>query len=138
MRRRKKNRKKVFIIVLSILLVVVVLFGATMIANYLSHFFPKFNSSKNEKILSPIDSTGSTSLSRAIADKNIKITNLEIATDSGILNGKIVNGPLVYFSQSENVDIQASTLQLILSRLTIDAKKPILIDLRFKKPIVKF
>jgi|SRR3989344_3581693 len=48
------------------------------------------------------------------------------------------DGPIVLFSKEKDVDWQVMSLREILSRLTIDNKKPKKIDFRFDKPIVNF
>lgn len=63
-------------------------------------------------------SSSSARIYTTITDKNDKIT--------------------IVFSSERDIEWQVSSLQSILSRLTIEKKRPTLIDLRFNKPIVKF
>lgn len=77
-------------------------------------------------------------LRKRIEEKGIELSSLEMSSKSALIIGKIKNGPKIYFSEDKDVEWQASSLQLIVSRLTIDNKKPNLIDLRFDKPIVKY
>lgn len=47
-------------------------------------------------------------------------------------------GAHVIFSATKPVDIQVSSLQLMLSRFTIEGKKFSQIDLRFERPVIVF
>lgn len=95
--------------------------------------------SQNKKIINPVVQRPQIDdLRKNIEEKGIELTSLEMSTKSAVIVGKIKNGPKIYFSGDKDVEWQASSLQLIVSRLTIDNKKPNLIDLRFDKPIVKY
>ena len=48
------------------------------------------------------------------------------------------NGQEVFFSSKKNIPTQVSSLQLILSRLTIEGKEFSTLDLRYNKPVVVF
>jgi len=139
MRRKRQNYKKKLILALLLVFFLAIIFLLYQASKTIISILPTINLSKNEKIISPIDNDhGIDSLKQRIQDKNLKISTLKISTESGILVGEIKNGPTVYFSTSKSAESQASSLQLILSRLTIDNNKPTFIDLRFAKPIVKF
>ncbi len=97
-------------------------------------------SNSNVKILKPnVNVGGIAELKREIKAKNIIFDELAESTSSAILIvGKVRDGPKVYFSQNKEADWQVNSLQLILLKLGIDSKKPVLIDLRGARPIVKF
>lgn len=50
----------------------------------------------------------------------------------------LTTGEEVLFSKEKPLDIQLSSLQLVLSQLTIEGKKLQTIDFRFDKPVVLF
>lgn len=119
----------------------VVFFGITLIP-----FFTKIKfTSQSPKIIVPyVGGVDTESLKSKLEDKQIHVESLEISSRSGILTLKIQNGPIVLFSDTDNIDQQISSLQLIIRRLTIDKgtsgniKKPSRIDLRFSNPVVEF
>lgn len=94
----------------------------------------------SEQILKPIGQTTQVSdLAQKLKDKNIIFDELrESSNAASLIIGKVRDGPRVYFSKNIEADWQVNSLQLILLKLTIDNKKPSLIDLRFDHPIVKF
>lgn len=94
----------------------------------------------NEKILRPIGQTTEVSeLAQKLEDKNIIFEELrESSNAADLIIGKVRDGPKVYFSKNIETTWQVNSLRLILLKLTIDNKKPSLIDLRFDHPIVKF
>lgn len=94
----------------------------------------------SEQILKPIGQTTELSeLAQKLKDKNIIFEELrESSNAAALIIGKVRDGPKVYFSKNIEADWQINSLQLILLKLTIDNKKPSLIDLRLDHPIVKF
>lgn len=82
-------------------------------------------------------------LARAKNSNNYDIQSLLIKNNiqfSKIEREKIFikNGGIVYLDLDKNLPSQISSLQLILSRLTIEGKKFKKLDLRFDKPIIEF
>lgn len=69
---------------------------------------------------------------------DIEIEEQKDASASSRFLIKIKNGPYVIFSDTKDLEDQLTLLKSILRRLTIENKKPTLIDLRYNKPIVKF
>lgn len=103
------------------------------------------NQNKNQIIIKPFAyNVGVEGLRTKLEDKHISVDSLEISSRSGVLTLKIHDGPVVLFSDTEDVDQQISSLQLIIRRLTIDKgtsgniRKPSRIDLRFNNPVVQF
>lgn len=73
-----------------------------------------------------------------LLDKDIKIENFEYASGSSTLLLSIVEGPVVYFSDTVVFKEQAEILDKILYSLKSEGKEAKVIDLRYNRPIVKF
>ena len=67
----------------------------------------------------------------------IAFTSVENAKDSTYLVN-LKDGGQVIITQNKNVQNQISSLQLILSRLTIEGKRFKSLDFRYDKPVVVF
>ena len=67
----------------------------------------------------------------------IAFTSVENAKDSTYLVN-LKDGGQVIITQNKNVQNQISSLQLILSRLTIEGKRFKSLDFRYDKPVVLF
>ncbi len=75
---------------------------------------------------------------KSILEKQkIDISSFSVATDSSYLVS-LSDGGIVIFSASKDLAEQARSLQIILSRLTIEGKKFKSLDFRFDKPVVSF
>ncbi len=61
-----------------------------------------------------------------------------IASSDGSFVAKLVNGGEVILSSKKDIKSQLSSLQLIVSRLTIEGKRLRILDFRFDKPVVTF
>lgn len=138
---RRRFRRAVIFFVLCLTLVLVIFF-ATKLTPFLKNL--KFER-QNSTIIRPyVSGISIEALRSKLEDKQIRIDSLEISPRSGILTLKIQDGPVVLFSDTDNIDQQISSLQLIIGRLTIDKgtsgniKKPSRIDLRFRNPVVEF
>lgn len=73
------------------------------------------------------------------AFKNAKISFISISlnTDNS-LEVKLKDGGVVILSSKKDIGSQISSLQLILSRLTIEGKQLKILDFRFDNPVVSF
>lgn len=101
--------------------------------------FVKIGSFREESIIKPVLGLANLEqLSAGLSQKNILMESLAESSSSGLFIGKVKDGPRVYFTQTREAKWQVDSLELILRRLTIDNKKPTLIDFRFDQPIVKF
>ena len=133
----KRRAKKVSTIVLVSLGTLLAIFSLLFVYN---NFIPKItpkSSKAPDKIIKPIGAMITTSqLSKKLNDATINYDSVE-ATEGALLV-RINEGPKVYFSTTEDLNWQMSSLVLILQRLTINNKKPLIVDLRSSKPIVKF
>lgn len=77
------------------------------------------------------------SIQDILSKNNIPFDRVEVASDSSYIVFLKDEGP-VSISAQKNISSQISSLQLILSRLTIEGKKFKSLDLRFDKPIIEF
>lgn len=134
---KRKIKKTIFVVFFGLLMVVV----AVVVFSFSKSFvgiFNKFAVESSEPIVKPLGSfTSPENIETLLNDKNIILESID-ATGSAIIIAKIKGGPRVYFSKTRDGLWQVNSLQLILSKLTIDNKKPNLIDLRSYRPIVKF
>lgn len=132
--RKKKNstfKKKLFILFITIFLLSLSLFTA-----YRYSYLPKH-------IISPLPQNkamyhNSTEELKILLHKNnISFSSIISSSDSAyLLIGP--QGEEIVFSSKKNLDSQVSSLQLILSRLTIEGKGFKRLDLRFDKPVIVF
>lgn len=77
------------------------------------------------------------SIEEILKRSNIHFEKVETATDSSYLVFLKDDGQ-VSLSTKKDIQLQVSSLQVILSRLTIEGKKFKRLDLRFDKPIIEF
>lgn len=77
-----------------------------------------------------------TSLSDMLSKANIKYKKIESKEDS--LTVILSDDSEVIFSSKKDFGNQVSSLQLTLSRLTIDGKKLKSLDFRFDNPVISF
>jgi hypothetical protein len=133
-KRKIKNRFfqkiKIFLIVL---IGALVLFCIAYLAFFL--FLPK-----KELFISPLalqKNTYSNELDDLLQKSGIAFASVESAGDfTYIIN--LRDGGQVVITQNKNVQNQISSLQLILSRLTIEGKRFKSLDFRYDKPVVLF
>lgn len=90
-------------------------------------------------ITSFVEDTSINMIVSKLQTKNITLQDIHLDPDGSTVTGRTdPDGILVYFDRYNIVDWQVDSLQQILSRLTIDNKKPTAIDLRYNKPIVRY
>lgn len=128
-RKRRKTKGGLIIIFLSLLLV------SASITLYYWLGRPTF--------ISPLPKGGLTnssspeSIEALLGESNISFSEVKSSTGSSILV-TLVNGGTVLFSSKKSFKEQVSSLQPILSRLTIEGKRFKNLDLRFDKPSVTY
>lgn len=145
MRRAAKRRtRKGFVLFFSVVFLLIVAIMGIKLLPLAKNLLPQ-NQNKNQTIIRPfVYNINVYDLRTKLEDKQISIDSLEVSSQSGVLTLKIHDGPVVLFSDTEDVDQQISSLQLIIRRLTIDKgtsgniRKPSRIDLRFNNPVVQF
>lgn len=130
---KRKFFRNIPILLLFVVLIFLLVFGLFFLSNFII--------SKQNIFLSPL----------ALV-KNSKDTNVEdLLNKSNMQFVKVEQGPqntdvivhlkdqgIVYLDLKKNPASQISSLQVILSRLTIEGKKFKKLDLRFDKPIIEF
>ena len=138
---RRTVRRNIIKTVLGLLITIVIFSVITLFVFSLKYLLPllKFGSEQKNLIIKPVSElTSKDDLSKVLYDKNFIMESLVESSSSGLIIGKIRGGPKVYFSRNKDAKWQVLSLELILSKLMIDNKKPTLIDLQFEQPIVKF
>lgn len=136
--KRSAREKFLFQIILLCIIVIFlcvgVLFGVQKILN-LSVF-----QGNDKPIIVPVlnDVVTSEDVARAFDKTHLNVEKIANASNSAIFEVKIEDGPTVILSGLRNVTDDVVLVDSILRRLTIENKKPIIIDLRYNKPIVKF
>lgn len=73
-------------------------------------------------------------LKKGLTDKNIEYTAIKPSNGAYIV--ALTNGSEVTFSAKKDIMLQISSLQFILSRLTMEGKLFSRLDLRFDKPVI--
>lgn len=92
-----------------------------------------------DTIIKPVPmKTTITELSKKLNSENIVLVSLSVSSTSGVFVGVVRDGPMVYFSDSKDSSWQVNFLARVLSRITIDNKKPKVVNLTTSRPIVKF
>lgn len=128
-RKRRKTKSGLIIIFLSLLLVSV----SSILYYRLGR--PTFISPLSKGDLS--DSSLAESIETLLGKSNIAFSEVKNSTDSSVLV-TLANGGTVLFSSKKSFKEQVSSLQPILSRLTIEGKRFKNLDLRFDKPSVTY
>lgn len=132
--REKKFFLFIFLIVFILFVIVVLLFGLRQITNL------SFFQGGGKSIIVPIVEHEPTrdDIVKAFDKTHLSISTIENASNSAIFEIKLENGPKVIISSLKNVDEEVVLVDSIIRRLTIENKNPVVIDLRYNKPIVKF
>ncbi len=146
MNRKQHKRKTVFFILYCI--VILVSLGITFLVLWQLSFFRLFASMP---FISPIPKTlvsvkgalfpsfsdTAAQIQHLAKQKNISIVNITPFTEASYKLA-LTTGEEIYISSQKPLNGQISSLQLILSRLTIEGKHFTTLDLRFDKPVVVF
>lgn len=141
MRRNKKRRFRKILFKNKFVLFSILLF---LIGNFV--FFLTFYN-KESKYISPIpknyknyikaNDEQSKKIEILLKKNNILYSQIFEMLDSCYLI-KLNSGEEVIVSSKKPIDVQISSLQLILTRLTIEGKRFLKLDFRFDKPIITF
>lgn len=95
-------------------------------------------SSEPKVLLAPIPKDDPLlSLSNLLSQRHIDIVSSPQASSSALLVN-LSSGETIIFSSSKDVQQQVDSLQIILTRLTIEGKKFQSIDFRYDKPVVTY
>jgi hypothetical protein len=125
---RNKIQRKIFLL----LVLLIVLFVFIVARNF------DLVTNQNS-VVSPLAKTTSPNikLEKLLLSENIPFSKIKVASDSSFIVF-LQGGGEVNISQKKDLVAQISSLQLILSRLTIEGKKFKFLDLRFDKPVIVF
>lgn len=127
---KSKNRVK---FIIKILIFFVIIFSAA-VAIYL------YLSSGKTSYLNPVVQSNvshNSVLESLLRKNNIDYTNISMNRD-GSTTVNLNGGGEVILSSKKDIGSQITSLQLILSRLTIEGKKLKTLDFRFDNPVVSF
>jgi hypothetical protein len=138
-RRKARNRKKLFTKVGIIVALIVISVGSGyFIADkfFVKHgyisplakipFIDKTTQEENDKEF----------LKTSLAKQHLEVEKIVI--EQNIYKITIKNGPELLLSTKKDLNDQISSLQFILSRLTMEGKRVKSLDIRFDKPVVIF
>lgn len=137
-RRKRKNIKyfllPVLIIIFSIGIFYIInrfVFGK----NYIVSPVPISLYSNGKKIF--LSNVSDNALESMLRKNNILYSTITPSFDSSYII-KLVSGEEIIISSKKDLNLQVSSLQLILNRLKIEGKRFTRLDLRFDKPVVVF
>lgn len=97
-------------------------------------------SSNHKILLNPLSNRKNVfqnQVEETLGKSGINFTSVKTASDSSYLV-TLDNGSEVILNRNKNLQNQISSLQLILSRLTIEGKRFKSLDFRYDKPVVLF
>lgn len=143
--RRNKKRPFVILVYYMLLLVIVGLFILFLFQTRIFRLFSRM------PFISPIPSTivsvkgisffsnndPISQIKELAKQKNIQVANIEKTSDFSY-KMILTTGEEIYISSQKPFVSQISSLQLVLSRFTIEGKRIATLDLRFDKPVVVF
>ena len=133
-RQLKKDRKKTRFKFLVIFFIVILMFLA--LGEYIFLNFPFGNVS----YVSPVSKNKNSIIifvENELNKENIKFSEIS-ASSGGSIKVDLTEGGEVILSSKKDVGSQISSLQLILSRLTIEGKKLNILDFSFDNPVVSY
>lgn len=91
-----------------------------------------------KKVLAAITSNSpKNELSELLRKDSITVVSITNYNDNSLLV-RLEKGEEIIFSSKKSIKLQVSSLQLILSRLTIEGKRIAKLDLRFDNPVIVF
>ena len=130
--KRNKPKRKLFFTITSLLILIVTLI-------LISVFYPSLIYKKGS-LLNPVSKNATreeNNLGLMLGSKNIDFSNITTLPDSSF-DITLKDGGTVIFSSKKDLEKQISSLQLILTRLTIEGKKFKILDFRYDNPVVSF
>lgn len=85
-----------------------------------------------------LDMSDEDRLRRILIQKSIRYDTIATASDSAAYIVKLETNEEIWLSPKRDIDEQISSLQLILSRLTMEGREIRRLDMRFDKPVITF
>lgn len=134
--KKDKSKKKVKFFFKALFFLIVIL----LIFEYLYFNFSFSFSLGKITYISPLSKnkvSNTVLLSEKLEKKNISFTSVTASSDASLVV-KLKEGSVVILSSKKDIESQISSLQLILSRLTIEGKKLKVLDFRYDSPVVSF
>ncbi|MDO8658618.1 MAG: hypothetical protein Q7K55_07780 [Candidatus Levybacteria bacterium] len=138
----KKKRKKINFIPVIIFFVFCLIFSVLLAARFLifdkSSFIspvPGILSVKGQKIV--VKNISGNNFETILKKSGINYSYILYSSDFSYV-AKLESGEEIIFSAKKDVQAQVSSLQLIHSRLKIEGKRFVRLDLRYDKPVVVF
>jgi hypothetical protein len=122
------NLKKAFALV----------FFAIAISLFSSFLYLQFFSNSSlyiNPLLPNLAGSGDT-VEKKLEEKKISFT--KVTQEEGAVRVLLEDGAEVIFSSNKDIGVQVSSLQLTLSRITIEGKKLKSLDFRFENPVISF
>jgi len=134
-RKQKRQLKKVGVIVLAVGAPFIVVGGMVVYAIFFQkiHYLSPLSTKVSAEVGVREDNELAT-LKKNLAEKQIEVS-LVTASGSGYLV-ILKNDSSVTFSSQKDINVQISSLQFILSRLTMEGRRFSRLDLSFDKPII--
>ena len=134
--RVKKIFRFVLIGIITVVSIILVIFTAEKLLPFLV-FSGNTKIAKN--IIAPVGTKNSLAqIRKKLDDKNISYESIKEASDSANIIVELADGPKVLFSINQDIKWQIESVVLIMQHLTVNDKKPSIIDLTTSRPIVKF
>jgi hypothetical protein len=132
--KRLLKKEKIKVQIRLIFAILVILLIAIIGVEFLYFSFAKIS------VISPLAKTRISKLNNlenTLSKNKISFSNAGVNQD-GSFTIKLLEGGEVILSSKKDIGSQLSSLQLILSRLTIEGKKLKTLDFRFDNPVVTF
>lgn len=140
---KKRNPYKIIFLIFGLIVIFSTLY---LISEYLIFLSERYYAHPGETFVRPnIYVASPLDIEKKMREKGILFESVMVSSDEASFVVRLDKASTVLFSPYKDVDWQVSSLQQILSRLTIDkgltsqeGKKPLVVDLRYNKPTVKF
>lgn len=130
-----RKRKKLFLVslIIKIILFSLLFLFLSLVVSFF--FFQKQNLISPLPLGKTASEPKTANLEELLAKNNIPFSSIELASDSSFLV-RLREGEEISFSPKKSITQQISSLQLVLTRLTIEGKRFKRLDFRFDKPLI--
>lgn len=129
----KKQAKKIFRFKIFITTLIIFFLSAIILLSYRIFFVHR------PVFISPISNIGffnNTTVENKLKRNNIEYENL--VSKGRIYSFSVKDQGIIYIDSSKDLDMQISSLQLILKRTKIEGKRFKSLDFRYSKPVIIF
>jgi len=136
--RREREKRRFFLGILLFSVVIIGFFGSllTMYLKRPKYISPIPSSSFKQQIKAVDTQTQTSDITKKLSENHVSYASVIANVDS--YDVMLADGSEIIFSMSKNIDNQISSLQLILSHLTIEGKRIGRLDFRFDNPVIVF